>query len=179
MDKTNDDNGLSEQPFRMGRGDFARKMFHFWGITPLLLLCALALVGIIAGFLIDMRYSILALMVVFILMPTVMMFLYYYHGLSENCRFNIVDHNLYVEEQALRVSMYFPNPTEEDADARKQMDFFIDYNRIRSFKVFDKSVVFPIGTPVNGFVWLPLSAFDSVDDFRKALDKISAKIKKS
>ena len=96
MDKTNDDNGLSEQPFRMGRGDFARKMFHFWGITPLLLLCALALVGIFAGFLIDIRYSILALMVVFILMPTVMMFLYYYHGLSENCRFNIVDHNLYV-----------------------------------------------------------------------------------
>ena len=88
MDKTNDDNGLSEQPFRMGRGDFARKMFHFWGITPLLLLCALALVGIFAGFLIDIRYSILALMVVFILMPTVMMFLYYYHGLSENCRFN-------------------------------------------------------------------------------------------
>ena len=59
------------------------------------------------------------------------------------------------------------------------MDLYIDYDRIMSFKVFDKSVVFPIGTPVNGFVWLPLSAFDSVDDFRKALDKISAKIKKS
>lgn len=177
---------VCKAPFRMPKGDFARKMARFWGLVPGLLLFMIFLIGLVAGIFLDIRYLIVAAMAVFILLPMVMMFLYYYHGLSKNCYFNIVDHNLSIKEDCLEITMFFPavlvTETDEESAGAKEVEprvskLTINYNDILNYRVFSDCVVYPVGKPMSGFVWLPLSAFNDADSFRNAVASLSSKLK--
>lgn len=62
----------------MRGGSFAIEMlFRYAGIW-MLLLSATALTGIILGITIDLRWFVIGLMVVFVVIPMVLAFLYYY-----------------------------------------------------------------------------------------------------
>lgn len=177
---------VCEAPFRMSKGDFARKMARFWGLIPGLLLLMIFVFGLVAGIFLDIRYLIVAAMAVFILLPMVMMFLYYYHGLGKNCYFNIVDHNLSIKEDCLEITMYFPvvsaTETDEESTGAKEIEprvlkLTISYNDILNYRVFSDCVVYPVGKPMSGFVWLPLSAFNDTDSFRDTVSLLSSKLK--
>lgn len=178
---------VCEAAFRMSKGDFARKMARFWGLTPGLLLLLVFVFGLVAGMFLDIRYLIVSAMAVFILLPMVMMFLYYYHGLGKNCYFNIVDHNISINEGCLEITMYFPvvslatETDEESADAKdvetRVSKLTINYNDILNYRVFSDCVVYPVGKPMSGFVWLPLSAFNDADSFRNTVALLSSKLK--
>lgn len=177
---------VCEAPFRMSKGDFARKMARFWGLIPGLLLFMIFLFGLVAGIFLDIRYLIVAAMAVFILLPMVMMFLYYYHGLGKNCYFNIVDHNLSIKEDCLEITMFFPavsvTETDEEPTGAKEVEprvskLTINYNDILNYRVFSDCVVYPVGKPMSGFVWLPLSAFNDADSFINAVASLSSKLK--
>ncbi len=173
-------------PFRMSRGDFARKMLRFWGLIPGIVLVTIFISGLAVGLFLDIRYLIVSAMAVFIVLPMVMMFLYYYHGLGKYCYFNIVDHNISIKKDCLEITMYFHEEEVNDCGTEecernsekliRESILSINYRDILNYRVFSDSVIYPVGRPVAGFIWLPLSAFDDIDSFRKAVSLLSSKL---
>ncbi len=187
-------NYLCGAPIRMTGGEFALKMFRFWGLIPVIFMSVFFLSGIAVGFLLDIRYLIVSAMAIFILLPTAMMFLYYYHGLDKNCYFNIVDHNILLKDDCIEITMYFhlvddmgndkdiaddncsDSNCEISRSVRKSI-LSINYKDIGKYKVFSDCVIYPIGRPVTGFIWLPVSAFDDAVSFREAIGLLSSHLK--
>lgn len=173
---------LCDEAFRMTKGDFARKMFLFWGVAPAIVLSLWFATGLIFGIVVNIVYFAVAAMALFIMMPLVMMFLYYSHGLNKYCYFNVVDHNISLSENGVAVTMYFPVSSEDsegsdnDEIETKKSEVFINYSRFGAYRVFSDSVVFPIDKPVSGFLWMPLSAFGDEREFENAVGKLSSKL---
>lgn len=179
-DETND-----RQPccmtFRMKKVDFMREMFRFWGLAPLAAPLLLSVAGIITGCLVDISYFMIPAMAVFIIVPMLLAFLYYYHGLSRNCYFNVVDHNLGLGENGVEISMFFSTPdgdggADADTEGRKCIRFNIEYCQIQKYKVSGDSVIFPVGKPMNGFIWLPVSAFEDMETFGQVVGNLASRI---
>lgn len=161
----------------MGKCDFVCKMLRLWGIPPIIILCAGFIVGIIVGVRFDIRYLIVSAMVIFIMLPMILIFMYYYYGLGANCHFNIVSHNIRLSDNGVEIIKFFPSFDEEGEF--KIIKGFINYNDIGKYKVFEDSVVFPVGKPVNGFIWLPLSAFPDAGSFQTAVRAISSRFSRN
>lgn len=163
---------LCNEVFRMTKGDFARKMFLFWGVTPAIVLSLWFVAGLVFGIVVNIVYFAVAAMALFIMLPLVMMFLYYSHGLNKYCYFNVVDHNISLSENGVMVTMYFPvtsegsDDTDNNENETKKSEVFINYSRFGAYRVFSDSVVFPIDKPVSGFLWMPLSAFEDDRNLR-------------
>lgn len=173
---------LCNEVFRMTKGDFARKMFLFWGVTPAIVLSLWFVAGLVLGIVVNIVYFAVAAMALFIVLPLVMMFLYYSHGLNKYCYFNVVDHNISLSENGVMVTMYFPvtsegsDDTDNNENETKKSEVFINYSRFGAYRVFSDSVVFPIDKPVSGFLWMPLSAFEDGPEFENAVRKLSSKL---
>lgn len=176
---------ICNEPFKMSKGEFARKMFQLWGVIPAALLSIVFILGVAAGLVLDIRYIIVSAMAVFILFPMVILFLYYYHGLNRDSYFNIVSHNLTFCDSGVKITMFFTSESEESEECKtdvevetKEVTSFIKWDEIGKYRVYTDSVVYPVGKPVRGFIWLPLSAFENIDAFKSAIDLFSLNLKK-
>lgn len=177
---------LCENPFRMGRGEFARTLFLEKGLSAVCVLSILFIVGIFIGWLVDLRFMILSAMIIFIITPMLMGYLYYYHALGKYYHFNVVDHNISFLDNGLRITMYFPMMEESDtmeSDSEntdklscKTIDYTIRYSDFSGCVSNPNSALFHIGVPANGFLWLPVSAFGSIEKFNDTVNEISTRI---
>ncbi len=180
---------ICTRPFRMGRGEFARTLFMQKGLTATCVLFLLFITGIFFGSLVDIRFLILSAMIVFIILPMVIGYLYYYHALGKYYHFNVVDHNIRIGDDALHVVMYFPVKMEKDADREvdedrvngdeqesveyKTLEYKIRYEDLGRCNISFRSAIFPVGSPEVGFLWLPESAFNESGDFQEIIDCIT------
>ncbi len=78
----------------MSRSRLIATMFYLYGWLPLTVLGVLAIGALVAGIVIDVRWAIVFLMVVFIVTPLLMSFLYFFHGLRPTTASNVVPHIL-------------------------------------------------------------------------------------
>ena len=170
-----DDICLCPQDFRMSGAEFARKMYFFWGLPSTIFLAVLFVTGVTLGIFVNPVYFILSLMAVFILLPLILMFLYYFYGLRGECYFNMTAHNFILKEDGIEVRMTFP-PKDED-DEEKTHSIKIKYEEIGPYKVFSNCVVYPVGKPMKGFIWIPLSAFSDNREFTDAIALVSERVR--
>lgn len=182
---------VCKKSFRMGRGDFARTLFMQKGLTPICMISLVLLVGFFVGLAIDLRFLILSAMIVFIIIPLIIGFLYYYYALDKYYRFNVVDHNITMGNKGLTITMFFPLNKEEEADeendcqtskeSHDEADYkvvkqTIDYAEIGMPTYQSKSVIYRLGKKDNGFLWIPESAFETTGDFQKFIDNLNGKL---
>ncbi len=78
----------------MNRSRLIATMFYLYGWLTLTVLGVLAVGALVAGIVIDVRWAIVFLMVVFIVTPLLMSFLYFFHGLRPTTAANVVPHIL-------------------------------------------------------------------------------------
>lgn len=151
------------------------------GFPYLALLSVIAGLGFIAAFALDIRYAILALMVVFILAPMVLLFLYFFYALGKFYRFNIVYHNLSLTEEGLDIVLYFPekNPDKEkretdivDFEHCRKSEINVAYKELAKCEMHGRGIVFFLGNQLCGFIWLPVNAFRYADDFNETVNRI-------
>lgn len=177
---------VCESPFRMGKGEFARSLFLEKGLTAVCVLGILFLIGIFFGWLVDLRFLILSAMIIFIVTPMIIGYLYYYHALGKYYHFNVVDHNISLGDNGLLVRMYFPvikdlDMVESESGIKdwkscKIIEYTIRYSDFSGCDSDSKSALFHIGNPVKGFLWLPVSAFESLEKFNDTVNKITERI---
>lgn len=140
----------------MGRGRCLARMIAMYGAPWFGAMALLLLAGIIAGFVFDFRFLILGLMILFILMPMLAAYIYFYYGLRRECWLNVVDHSIGIGDDGLDVKIY-------DTDGEQvelRTSFMIPYKDLSGYKVGKDCVYFMIARPVKGFVWFPVEGKD-------------------
>lgn len=150
---------------------------------------ALAAIGVpVAVFIIiaialeDVRYAILALMVVFLLAPMLMAILFFYYALAEDIVFNILPHTLEITKDGIGISLYEVVPEEEkksesaEPEYRKILERLIKYDNLGRYEAGMDNVVFPvtgiegrskIKGEVSGYMYVASSAFTTSEEFKE------------
>lgn len=179
--------GLPESGlFRMNGSRFAAEMVFRYGGVWISLLMIAALAGIVLGITIDWRWLVVGLMVVFILCPMALSFLYYMHGIRKECYINTVLHKVTPETDAIRITAYFKSAAERedenDDDSKVKgeaeeviREYEFPYAELRPYTVGSKSVTLRFKGKRKGFIWLPLEAYENPRDMAKVLEYIDSK----
>lgn len=108
---------LSTDIFRMSHGRFLK--ITLWRHSGLFTLLAAALIVVaiaLSFFLSDWRYAVAALLILLLLVPMVLAFVYLFYGLHRNAYFNVTDHRLVFRNDGVQIKMYFKNRNELTED---------------------------------------------------------------
>ena len=130
----------------MSRSKLIATLFYLYGWLPLTILSILAVVALIAGIIIDVRWAIVFLMVVFIVIPLLMSFLYFFHGLRPTTAANVVPHTLIFTDNGITVRILEEEKEEEsdvsdiEADPKAQNDADTTQGRMREQSVGKRSL---------------------------------------
>lgn len=135
---------------RVSSGTYMRQVFFLfladnwlWMVMPVAVCAVLALW-------IDVRFAIVAMMVLFIVLPMVLALLYFYYGFSPEARWSIMDKTIDVQQDGLH--LYF-------ADERMQKHV-IRWDDVRSIIEKDDVVMLMLSGKRYSCLMLPASVVD-------------------
>lgn len=166
--------------FVISRGEFAKAMFMRYGKQYIIVCLALIIAAGVAAYF-DIRFLILALMVIFIITPMLAAWLYFNHGLRPENVLNILPHTITFLPSELLVSLYIlPSSKESDASDRsdssdKNSERKVEYRiaipagvtRSTDSRTFTLPISLQAGS--SGFLRIPFSAFPSPVHLRRAI----------
>lgn len=178
--------------FRMGAANFISHLIFTYAGPWLLALSAVAVAGLAFGIAVDIRWFIVGLMMVFLVIPMLMGFMYYYYGLRRGCLVNSVTHAVVVDDKGITVRMLFEQSRDdaddpagvetadkENADGeRRYVDRpeFFPYSDMKPYRIGMKSVVIPLQGKDPGFLWIPFDAFGETAVLESLLDYIGRRV---
>lgn len=180
MDKHQND--MTDKPdfstleFRMGPSKFLSEMIFRYGAPWLLSLCVLGVTGITLGILIDYRWLFAVLFIIFVIAPTLLVFIYYYFGLRREAYVNTVLHSITAQDHGLLFRLKFPANSDSPDDEPLVREEFFSYADMLPMRTGLKSVTIPLRTPAKGSLWIPRSAFDSDNDMATFLQFLDGKL---
>lgn len=162
----------SSLTFKMSSASFVKEMIFRYGGIWLGTLSMLAVAGIALGIAIDLRWLIIALMVIFLLMPMAVAFIYYYYGLRKECYVNTVPHKLILTSDGLTARMFFSNYDENNSeqDNIRTRDEHFPFSQMHPYRIGNDSAIIPLRTPLKGFIWIPLKAYSTPEHLRELLE---------
>lgn len=170
---------MESKEFRMSGGRFAAELVFRYAGVWLLLLSATAVTGVALGIAVDLRWMIAALMVVFIIIPMVLAFLYYYYGLRRECFVNMLPHRIVVEDEGISVRLKLSSAEcQENKECSYRNEFF-SFSEMQPYRIGTDSVIIPFKAPVRGFIWIPADAFDDTAVLTSALEMIDKGIRRN
>lgn len=181
--------------FRMGAANFISHLIFTYAGPWLLALSATAVAGVAFGIAVDIRWFVVGMMMVFLVIPMLMGFMYYYYGLRRGCLVNSVTHAVVVDDKGITVRMLFEQPRDDadDADDPDGMETadkenadgerryverpeFFPYSDMKPYRIGMKSVVIPLQGKDPGFLWIPFDAFGETAVLEELLDYIGRRV---
>lgn len=161
--------------FKMGAGKFAVELIFRYSWIWLLSCSLLAVGGIVLGIAIDLRWLVVALMIIFIVIPFVLAFLYYFYGLRRECYVNTILHRFIVREDGLVCRLYILDSNSENERTYRTRDEFFPYTSMKRFVIGNNSAVIPLRSPAKGFLWIPADSFNNTDHLSALLKLLDAR----
>ncbi len=185
---------METERFRLGASPFFTRLVYLHGTWPIALILVLILVAVVLAFAFDSRFAIVALMVVFLIAPLAMAWLWLYWGLRPEYRFNVAWHTLRLDPDGITVTLLKPvyetvdTEIEEPEDgestaeeSRKTREKITGWERGKEMR-FERAVLGRyltggdgITIPVNmgqGFIAVPRSIFTSEGEYSDFLNQI-------
>lgn len=153
--------------YRMPHSVFLRKCFLLYGKKWLVILPLVALVFFLAGIFLDMRWAIVALMVVFLISPMVIAMLYYSIGMRKECAMNVIDHLVRIYSDRIEMDVFRSDPDSEDESV-----FSVSYTdeELNGMTLGLDEIFLKVGEKGRGFIWIPRSAFAEESVFINAAE---------
>lgn len=178
---------MESKEYRMGSGRFASELLFRYGGWWLLLLSMTAVAGIVLGICLDLRWMVVGLMTVFVVIPMVLAFLYYYYGLRRECFVNTIPHKIDVSEDGitvlLRISASVQSESSDTDSLQENNDAELEYRReffpfsaMSPYRIGNNSVIIPFRSPAKGFLWIPADAYDDEEILADTLRFIDSRI---
>lgn len=138
----------------------------------------------------DIRFLIVALMIIFIVTPMILSLVYFNYGLRPEYSFNVLPHRLTITPDGLRYDIYVESSSDDENDKepqalQKQRQLLLHYSKhisyssLRPYTVYSDSISIPIRDNREkniGMVWIPESAFPDgkFADFIHAVSQFNA-----
>lgn len=90
----------------MPRGRLAVTLLMLYGKWILIILFLLTIICLTAGIFLDVRWVIIALMLVFIATPAILCYLYFFHGLRRSTSINSICHTFVFSHQGIKARIF-------------------------------------------------------------------------
>lgn len=148
-------------------------LFMEYGITWLVVALVGIAVFLILGFLSDYRFFILALIWVFLFLPLVMAFLYFFYGMLPLTAFNSVPHVLIFSDSSITVRLHDTNQEENDDEPEEtsHKEYEVNKDLFLHYKTGPDYVL--LFFKKNGWLWLPVAGLESFKQFNDILFSFS------
>lgn len=177
--------------FKADKREFARLLFEMHGQGWLYGGAFLFIMALLLGVVIDYRLLILAVILVCLIAPALLLLLYYNYGMKGENFLNVLDHRIELYSDKLILFLKVKGENEESGKEESEMSEPVNMNRASepaekewriyeypyscfgSYSVGKDYVVFPLKTPKEGFLYLPVSAFDDKVSFSEAVKMIN------
>ena len=168
----------------MGSKTFAMTMMFRYGAVWLLALLGVAILGLILGHTVNLRWFFTIIMVIFVIQPGLMATFYYTHGLRRECYVNALHHQILTCEHGITARVIFYSEEEdeetgEELEIEHTKDEFFDFKEMKKIERNINSCVVILRKPMQGFIWIPESAYPNPEDFNKTVMQIADAIDKN
>lgn len=174
--------------FKMPAMNFVKCIILLYGMKWVWIIIISFVLALTAGILFDLRFTILACMILFILFPMELVMIYIYYGFRKECNFNVVNHRFILNREMFKIEMKFPNswnsannhdtktenievPKEITEDIAQVKTIEFPVSQLGKYTVMTDSIAIRIKNGV-GFAWIPISAFENENQFKVFIDKI-------
>lgn len=129
----------------------------------------------VLGITVNYRFLILDLLWLFLVVPLMMAFLYFYFGMNPLTAFNTMPHRIEFDSDSLTVKIIHPVPPGENSGSDEEpmpqiKDYKVEFSEFKEVKRGGDYVLLYFNK--DGWLWLPVYSFTSIDDFRNVLDSL-------
>ncbi|MCM1504236.1 MAG: hypothetical protein NC127_03460 [Muribaculum sp.] len=130
---------MTTETHKIAPSAYARHLMRIWTVRHWWLVAVLPAIALTLVFVIDWRFLFVAVILVFLVIPHIMVTVYYYHAMSPKAAMSILPHRVIFESDALRI-VYDTEPEGQDEDTNsesnteqiKRQDDIIPYSDISS-----------------------------------------------
>ncbi|MDE7403300.1 MAG: hypothetical protein K2M87_07815 [Muribaculaceae bacterium] len=165
-------------------------MIFRYAAWPMLALSLIGVAGLVLGIAIDVRWLLGALLVLFVVAPLLIMFLYFAIATRNGNSVNTTNHYFTVKNSGLECVILLPplkdnvsdstssdaNVSEENHDTElEKRSVMFEYNRLAPFRIGSDAVIIPLKKPEKGFLWIPADAFPEPADMTEMLQLLDQK----
>lgn len=168
----------SSEVYRLSQSGLLSYLARHHGKWPAVIaLSIIAGLGLTAWIFADLRFLILALMVLFIVVPMIMAFLYFSYALDADVSFNVLPHSIGIDNSGIYVKIMprrdKKNSTDDDYDDEEEIAEpvvkFYSFSRFGRYEVGYNCLYLQIKqadekaeSGNSGFLYLPIDIFQDV-----------------
>lgn len=134
-----------------------------WALFTFIGLC----IFLVLGFTIDYRFFILSLLWIFLVIPLLIAFLYFYYGLAPITALNCLNHKILMSGNQVMIRII--ENQKENTPTTKDLAHVLSLNKNEYYKKKSGSDCFLFFFHQKGILWLPYEAFDSQEEFKSFL----------
>lgn len=163
---------VETEMIRMSGKKLTLTLFYLYGSWAMITLILLAVPALAAGIFIDLRWLIVFLMLLFLVTPMLMVFLYFYHGFRQSTASNIVEHKLIFSEKGISFRIFEKIEDEEGEKWTLRYEKLYSSDIVNGFKTSSDGVLIMLTAPEKGFIWLPYNAFGDKKTFQTAIGNL-------
>ena len=151
----------------MSRKKMLSVLFMKYGQPWLWVAITGSLVFIFLGFLVDYRFFILGLIWIFLLLPMLTSFLYFYYGMLPLTTYNTIDHKLFFYDDHILIRFFKENTEKDDNKILREVTVPIK----DSIKISTDTdcIIMQFKEPNKGWLWIPVNGFSSIEDFKTVI----------
>lgn len=159
---------MKSRVFYMPHSKMLAYLFSVHGKVWLIVAASIVIALIILSIALhDLRYVICGLMVIFIIIPMIMSFLYLNYALIPAVAFNVLPHSLQLDGDGINILIYPKKSASKDKEITEEehdpVSKIIKYSDLINYTVGLDSVYFKLSG--NGFLYIPTAAFESQMQF--------------
>lgn len=121
---------------------------------------------IILGFALNFRFFLLALIWIFLLIPLVVAFLYFYYGMDPLTAFNSIPHKICFNDKDIEVKLLV-----NEGEEKESKSYSVDKELFKEIK--SGANYFLMFFKQRGWLWVPVESFSSLDECRRVIDSLN------
>lgn len=145
-----------------------------YGTSWMILLILGVFFFVLLGILLNYKFFILVLIWLFLCIPLIVAFLYFFYGMKPLTVFNSISHKLIFVDNDIRIRLFEINKDESGKVVKKEMNASHDY-KIKKTEINEikngGDYVILISRP-KGILWLPMESFNSAIEFKNVTSDI-------
>lgn len=184
---------LETSEIKMSQSAFLNFLFLenglIWGIIAIGAIIGFVIASFFGGF----RWLVVALMWLFIVIPMMMAYFYFFYGMKMPTAVNCIEHKITFRESSCQIIIPHkkrenetnesddnePNDIKDIDGTTSQKPTIIDlpYSSYKEMKLGAGCVYLLFHKPHEGFLWLPSSSFENGRKFNENLDGIISRLK--
>lgn len=185
--------------YKMSRGRFMSEMVFRYSAWLMASLSIAGVVGIALGIVLDIRILLVALLLICVVIPMVMMLLYYNLALRRECAVNVLPHQLRIDDDGIAAILYIRNQIKDSDKGEDNSENGVanedkaeeisqhgsdeselimlreekyNYDSFCRVSEGSDSLFLYFKPPMKGFLWLPVSAFSGIEEAKGFIDTL-------